>query len=242
MRLGINIDHIATLRNVRGGIEPDPVWAVPYCEMAGADCITVHLREDRRHINERDLKLLKDIVSTKLNLEMALNDEIVEIALAVLPDQVTIVPEKREELTTEGGLDVIKNRDKLKQVIKKFKKQKVSVSLFIDPDNKQVEASKYVDADAIEIHTGQYCNAADDSDDSQKERLRIVAASELGSKLGLNIHAGHGLDYKNVGPIADILNVEELNIGHSIISRAIFVGLANAVKEMRSVIDSYTKI
>ncbi len=239
MRLGINIDHIATLRNVRGGIEPDPVWAVSYCEMAGADCITVHLREDRRHINERDLKLLKDIVSTKLNLEMALNDEIVEIALAVLPDQVTIVPEKRKELTTEGGLNVIENRNKLEQVIKKFKKQKVGVSLFIDPDNKQVEASKYVDADAIEIHTGQYCNAAGDS---QKERLRIVAASELGNKLGLNIHAGHGLDYKNVGPIAGILNVEELNIGHSIISRAIFVGLANAVKEMRSVIDSYTRI
>jgi len=153
MRLGINIDHVATLRNARGGIDPDPVWAVPYCEMAGADSITVHLREDRRHINERDLQLLKNIVSTKLNLEMALNDEIITIALAAKPDQVTIVPERREEITTEGGLNVIENSEKLLKVIKKFKRQKIEVALFIDPDEEQVKASQYVGSDAIEIHT-----------------------------------------------------------------------------------------
>ena len=237
MRLGVNIDHVATLRNVRGGIDPDPVWAVPYCEMAGADGITVHLREDRRHINERDLKLLKNIVSTKLNLEMALNDEIIAIALAAKPDQITIVPERREEITTEGGLNVIENSEKLLKVIKKFRRQKIEVALFIDPDEDQVTASQYVGADAIEIHTGQYCNSNSDNQEQEKERVRQV--TKLGVEAGLEVHAGHGLNYKNVGPIADILDIVELNIGHSIISRAIFVGIENAVREMKKVIKEY---
>ncbi len=237
MRLGVNIDHVATLRNVRGGIDPDPVWAVPYCEMAGADGITVHLREDRRHINERDLKLLKNIVSTKLNLEMALNDEIIAIALAAKPDQVTIVPERREEITTEGGLNVIENSEKLLKVIKKFRRQKIEVALFIDPDEDQVTASQYVGADAIEIHTGQYCNS--NSDNQEQEKERVKQATKLGVEAGLEVHAGHGLNYKNVGPIADILDIVELNIGHSIISRAIFVGIENAVREMKKVIKEY---
>lgn len=237
MRLGVNIDHVATLRNVRGGIDPDPVWAVPYCEMAGADGITVHLREDRRHINERDLKLLKNIVSTKLNLEMALNDEIIAIALAAKPDQVTIVPERRKEITTEGGLNVIENSEKLLKVIKKFKRQKIEVALFIDPDEDQVAASQYVGADAIEIHTGQYCSSNGDNQEQEKERVKQV--TKLGVEAGLEVHAGHGLNYKNVGPIADILDIVELNIGHSIISRAIFVGMENAVREMKKVIKEY---
>ncbi len=237
MLLGINIDHVATLRNARGGIDPDPVCAVPYCEMAGADSITVHLREDRRHINERDLQLLKNIVSTKLNLEMALNDEIITIALAAKPDQVTIVPERREEITTEGGLNVIENSEKLLKVIKKFRRQKIEVALFIDPDEEQVKASQYVGADAIEIHTGQYCNASGDNQEQEKERVKRV--TKFGVEAGLEVHAGHGLNYKNVGPIANILDMAELNIGHSIISRAIFVGIENAVREMKKVIKEY---
>ncbi len=235
MRLGINIDHIATIREARGGIEPDPAWAVPYCEIAGADGITIHLREDRRHIKERDLALLKKIVSVRLNLEMALNDEIIDIAIDSSPDQITIVPEKRQELTTEGGLDVCANRKRLEEVVKKFKERAIEVALFIDPEADQVRAAAEVAADAIEIHTGAYSNARGTKRIDELEKISEVA--ELAYDCRLDVHAGHGLNYSNVTDIAKIKRITELNIGHSIISRAVFVGIENAVREMKEIIE-----
>jgi len=235
MRLGINIDHIATIREARGGIEPDPAWAVPYCEIAGADGITIHLREDRRHIKERDLALLKKIVSVRLNLEMALNDEIIDIAIDSSPDQITIVPEKRQELTTEGGLDVCANRKRLEEVVKKFKERAIEVALFIDPEADQVRAAAEVAADAIEIHTGAYSNARGAKRIDELEKISEVA--ELAYDCRLDVHAGHGLNYSNVTDIAKIKRITELNIGHSIISRAVFVGIENAVREMKEIIE-----
>lgn len=235
MELGVNVDHVATLREARKGKEPDPVHAAVLAEKAGCDSIVAHLREDRRHVNERDIRLLKEVVQTKFNLEMSLADEIIKIALDVKPHEVTIVPERREEITTEGGLDVIKYREKLQKVIPQFHAYKIKVSLFVDPDLKQIEAAKEVSADYIEIHTGLYAHAYERGE-YQKELENIIKAVEFGLKIGLGVNAGHGLNYKNVVEIARINGIQTLNIGHSIISRAIFVGMEQAVKEMLELI------
>ncbi|MDP2939090.1 MAG: pyridoxine 5'-phosphate synthase [Candidatus Omnitrophota bacterium] len=234
-KLGVNIDHVATLRQARGEKEPDPIFAAYICELAGADSIVVHLREDRRHINERDLRLLREKVKTRLNLEMSVEGEIVDIALDVLPNQSTLVPEKRQELTTEGGLDVILNADLIKDVVSRLKNKGIAVSIFIDPDKEQIEKAKELNADFIELHTGSYSHSK--NEEEFKERLNELAeATQLALKIGLRVNAGHGLNYQNVCPIAQIKGIEELNIGHSIISRSVFVGLKQAVVEMKELI------
>ncbi len=234
-KLCVNIDHIATLREVRKIDEPDPVYAAVLVQLAGADGIVVHPREDRRHINERDVRLIKEVTHTKLDMEMAVADEIVQIALDVKPEMVTLVPEKREEVTTEGGLDVIGGFDRVKEVVGKMKKRKIVSSLFIDPDSDQIKAAKEVGAEYIEIHTGAYCNVKTEEEQlAELEKVRKAVKEAMG--LGLRVNAGHGLNYVNVVPIAQIEGVEELNIGHSIIGRAVFVGLENAVKEMITLI------
>jgi len=231
MRLTVNIDHMATLREARGGVEPDPVTAAHICELAGAEGIVCHLREDRRHINDRDLRLLRETVKTKLDLEMAATEEIVRIAIETLPDLVTLVPEKRQELTTEGGLDVRGHKHFLRDVIKELQKHEIEVSLFVDPLTEQIETSREIGADKIEIHTGEYANAHNERE--QRERLEVVrAAAEFAAELGLGVNAGHGLNYVNIKPIRQILQIEEVSIGHALISRAVFVGLERAVKEM----------
>ena len=230
-KLGVNVDHVATVRQARGIDEPDPVYAALIAEDAGASCITVHLREDRRHIQDRDLFILKQVVKTKLNLEMGLFEDVIEVALKVKPDNITIVPERREELTTEGGLDVVKYFDDVKKYINIFRQEGISVSLFIDPETEQIKASKEAGADFVEIHTGRYADAK--TDEIEKEEFnRILEASNLVIKLGLGLNAGHGLNYRNVVPVARINGMNELNIGHSIVARAIFVGFKEAVKEM----------
>jgi len=235
IKLGVNIDHVATIREARKGVEPDPVWAGALCELAGADIITIHLREDRRHIHDRDLRLLRETVHTKLNLEMADAAEIVDIALEVFPEQVTLVPEKREEVTTEGGLDVQGNLPSLQETVKRFLDAGILVSLFIDPVDDQLQASREAGAQFVELHTGSYANAVgEDNVIRELEKLRQAAAR--GRELGLRINAGHGLNYLNVKPILSLPNLEELHIGHSIISRAVFVGLDKAVREMASLI------
>ena len=231
MRLCINIDHIATLRNARGGTEPDPVEAAKICERAGADGIVVHLREDRRHIKDHDVRTLRKTITTKLDLEMGASDEIVAIALDIVPDLVTLVPEKRQELTTEGGLDVIAQKEKLKNVIAQFRAKKIPVSLFVDPVISQIEVSKEIGADMIELHTGEYAEATGEKE-LQRLLKEIIFAAEYGKKIGLDVNAGHGLNYANVSPVAAILQIDEMSIGHSIISRAAFVGLEKAVKDM----------
>jgi len=235
IKLGVNIDHIATLRQARKGNFPDPVYAAVICELAGCDSIVCHLREDRRHIQERDLRVLKEVVKTKLNLEMALSDEIIKIALDVKPDQVTLVPERREELTTEGGLDVSGNFEKIKRVTENFKNAGIKVSLFIEPDFNQIEKSKETGADFIEIHTGKYANAKTE-EEIFHQLDRIIKGTEFAMSTGLRVNAGHGLDYKNVIPICKIKGIEELNIGYSIICMSVFNGLENAVKEMIKII------
>ena len=229
-KLGVNIDHVATIRQARGGTEPDPVAAAAVAELAGADGITVHLREDRRHIQDRDVKILRSTVQTHLNLEMAATDEMVEIALQVVPDYVTLVPEKRQELTTEGGLDVVQNIQHLTRQIGRLQQAGIAVSLFVDPDLEQLEASARVKSDYVEIHTGSYCEAK--GQDQVVELGKIEAAVKAGSKLGLRVNAGHGLNYRNIRPLLAIGGIEEYNIGHSIISRAVLVGLDRAVREM----------
>ncbi len=234
--LGVNIDHVATLRQARGGIEPDIIEAALLCERAGCDGITVHLREDRRHINEKDLRQLRKTIKTRLNLEMAVCDEIVEIACQVQPDQITLVPEKRQELTTEGGLDIISNEKKIKKVVERFSKYGI-ISIFVDPDSKQVEAASKTGAEFIELHTGSYANAL--TQQEKQERLKeLRQAGALAMDLGLRLNAGHGLNYQNVVPIIRIPKIEELNIGHSIISRAVMVGLEAAVREMIELIKT----
>ncbi len=235
VKLCVNIDHIATVRQVRLAEEPDPVAAAVICELAGAEGITVHLREDRRHIQDRDLYVLKKTVKTKLNLEMALTNEIVNIALDVKPDMVTFVPEKRKELTTEGGLNVIANKTALKKAIKKLHDKGIIVSLFIDPDIDQIHVSRVLKADYVELHTGKY---ADSKNEKTKDRelAKLQKAGSSVIKAGLRLNAGHGLDYRNVIPIASIPGVEDLNIGYSIIARAVFVGLDKAVREMKRLI------
>jgi pyridoxine 5-phosphate synthase len=229
-KLGVNIDHVATIRQARGGSEPDPVTAAAFAELAGADAITVHLREDRRHIQDRDVMLLHRTIQTRLNLEMAATDEMVGIALKVRPSSVTLVPERRQELTTEGGLDVAHQRHALQPRIELLQQAGIIVSLFIDPDIEQIKASARVKADYIEIHTGAYCEAR--GSNQTAELAKIEQAVLAGGKLGLGVNAGHGLNYQNVTAVARIKGIDEFNIGHSIISRAVLVGMDRAVREM----------
>lgn len=243
-RLGVNVDHVATLRQARGTIYPDPVSAAAVAEFAGADQITVHLREDRRHIQDRDVDLLRQTVTTKLNLEMGATQEMAAIALRVRPDMITLVPEKREERTTEGGLDIIGNQQILKGYIEGLRASGAMISLFIDPNAAQVQASLDVGADIIELHTGDYCETPSGFDSSRShaehmdlELEKLVDAAALGASLGLIVAAGHGLDYKNVLAVAGITQIEEFNIGHSIIARAVFVGLDQAVREMITALE-----
>jgi pyridoxine 5-phosphate synthase len=234
-RLGVNIDHVATLRQARLAREPDPVWAAVQAELGGADVITVHLREDRRHIQDRDVRLLRETVQVRLNLEMALEPEIVTIALEIKPHQVTLVPERRAELTTEGGLDVAREKARVAQAVSRCRDAGIEVALFIDPDLTQVDAAVELGASAIEFHTGRYADAARPAD--RQRELRSLRAAAVATVLaGVELHAGHGLNYQNVAPVARVPKMEELNIGHSIVSRALFVGLKQAVFEMKSCI------
>lgn len=234
MILGVNIDHVATLREARKGVDPDPLLAVSLAILGGADGITVHLREDRRHIKDRDLRLLREIVPVELNLEMAATEEMIHIASEVRPDLVTLVPEKRQELTTEGGLDLMNQRHNLKEAIKKIHDLGIPVSLFINPHIMDVDIAKEIDADMVEIHTGLYANSKGKR--QEEERHRVMEAIKVGNKLGLLVNAGHGLNYFNVRKIAAIDGIRGLYIGHSIISKAIFTGLERAVREMKELI------
>jgi pyridoxine 5-phosphate synthase len=234
--LNVNIDHVATIRQARQTDEPDPVWAAVQCELAGANGITVHLRQDRRHINDRDVLLLKETVACKFNLEMCLTESIVKIAEKVRPDQVTLVPENRAELTTEGGLDCVKNITRLAAITKRMHKKGILVSTFILPDEKQILASAEAGCDAVELHTGPYANAVKDS---QIEKLlnELRDARDIAASAGLIVHAGHGLTYRNIRPVAGIAGLCEFNIGHSIISRAVLTGMQKAVREMKKLIE-----
>lgn len=230
-KLSVNVDHVATVRQARRAKNPDPVTAALIAEMAGAEGITVHLREDRRHIQDRDLRLLRQTIKTRLNLEMAATKEMISIASEIKPDSVTLVPERREELTTEGGLDVISHYELVKRAVDSLKKADISVGAFVDPNPLQIKEAKRVGCDYIEVHTGNYCDAIS-KQDMEGEYGKILLAVEEAFKLGLSIRAGHGLDYNNVGRIAAIEKIEELSIGYSIVARAIFVGFERAVKEM----------
>jgi pyridoxine 5-phosphate synthase len=231
MRLAVNIDHIATIREARGGVEPDPVIAAGICEIAGADGIVCHLREDRRHINDRDVKLLREIVSTKLDLEMAATDEMVKIASEILPEIATLVPEKRQELTTEGGLNITSNKLKIQDVVTALREKKIQVSLFIDPEPENVDNAIELGADIIEIHTGKFANSFDEKEKIQ-ELAKIVTVARMAREMGLIVTAGHGLNYSNIVSLVNIPEIEEVSIGHAIISRAVFVGLQKAVEDM----------
>jgi pyridoxine 5-phosphate synthase len=230
-KLCVNIDHVATVRQARRTIEPEPVAAAIMAELAGAHGITVHLREDRRHINDRDVRLLREVVKTKLNLEMAPTEEMVKIALSLRPEQATLVPERREEVTTEGGLEVEKNLSYLTRVIKTLQEGEIPVSLFITPDVNQVKAAHRSGANMIEIHTGKYSHAKTPAA-IEEELEHIANVAKLAYKIGLGVNAGHGLNYQNVTRIDNIREISELNIGHSIISRALLVGLDRAVRDM----------
>ncbi|MCD6379599.1 pyridoxine 5'-phosphate synthase [bacterium] len=230
LRLGVNIDHVATLREVRKTIEPDPVSAAMLVEQGGADQITFHLREDRRHIQNRDVRLISEMAQTLVNQEMAATAEMQEIALAMHPDSVTLVPEKREELTTEGGLNLLGDTKRYSEVVMALKESGIKVAAFIDPELSQIKAAAKIGFDAIEIHTGEYANAGLGN---SKDALRILGdAAKMAAKYNLHVHAGHGLTYHNIHPVVLIPEIEELNIGHSIISRAVFVGIERAVREM----------
>jgi pyridoxine 5-phosphate synthase len=235
-RLGVNVDHVATLRQSRRTVYPDPVAAAMLAELAGADQITIHLREDRRHIQDRDLQVMRRTVSTRLNLEMAATQEMVKIAYETKPDVVTLVPERREELTTEGGLDVVAGRDPIRRIVKTLRDAEIKVSLFIDPDLDQVKAAHRAEAEVVELHTGRFCDARLASD-RRRELSRVLDACKAASKLGLEVAAGHGLNYQNVGAVAEISEIEELNIGHSIVARAVLVGFERAVREMKELIE-----
>lgn len=230
-KLGVNIDHIATIRQARGGTEPDPVAAAAIAELAGADGITIHLREDRRHIQDRDLRLLRQTVKTRLNLEMASTEEMIAIALQIKPDICSLVPEKRQELTTEGGLDVRLNLQHVADTVEKLQECGITVSLFIDPDTDQVKAASKSGADYVEIHTGAFADVHGFKE-QEAELIKIENAVKLAAKLGLGVNAGHGLNYTNIKMVAAVGGIEEFNIGHSIISRAALVGLDRAVREM----------
>lgn len=233
--LAINVDHVATVRQARGGAEPDPVQAAGICELAGAEGIVVHLREDRRHIQDRDVHVLRQTVKTKLNLEMAVTPEIVDFALKIVPDMVTLVPEKRKELTTEGGLDVLGHSKKLGKAIEKMRKAGIPVSIFIDPDAAQIQAALDIGATFVELHTGRYCDARSRSEMEEQFHL-IEQSAEMAFESGLRVNAGHGLDYRNTAPIAALPFIEELSIGHAVISRAVLVGLDQAVREMLAIV------
>jgi len=233
-RLGVNVDHAATLRQARGGKEPNPVAVAVLAELAGADGIVVHLREDRRHIRERDVFLLREMVRVPIDLEMAATDAMTRFALEVKPALVTLVPERREELTTEGGLDVAGRPDEIKEVIERLRSAGIRVALFIDPDLQQLKAAHKVGADTIEIHTGRYVNRP--AAERPGELHHIIEAAKLARKLGIGVSAGHGLDYQNIAPLVAIHEIEEFNIGHSILSRALFVGITQAVREMRALV------
>lgn len=233
--LGVNIDHVATVRQARRTYEPDPVWAAALAELGGADCITLHLREDRRHISDRDLRVLRETVTVKLNLEMACDSGVLEIACATKPDQATLVPERREEITTEGGLDVAGQRSRVAEVVARLREAGISVSLFLDPDSRQIDTGAELGADAIELHTGQYALAKPGAE--QDRQLEVVRdAARRVRQAGLALHAGHGLTYRNVRPIAVIDDMHELNIGHSIVARALMVGFQQAVREMKDLL------
>ena len=235
MRLGVNIDHVATLRQARKGRAPDPVVAAALAELGGAEQITLHVREDRRHVNDRDLALLRQTVNGTLNLEMAALQPMLELALSQRPDTATLVPERREELTTEGGLDVGAHRDDVKRVTRALRDGGIDVSLFVDPDLEQIRASHRADAQAVELHTGRYCDARDPAARA-RELGRLVEAARIAVKLGLRVAAGHGLDYWNVVPVARIEEVTELNIGYAIVCRAVLTGIERAVRDMKDLI------
>lgn len=236
MKLTVNIDHIATLREARGGMEPDPVTAAQLCELAGAHGIVCHLREDRRHINDRDLRILRETIKTKLDLEMAATPEIIKIAVETLPELATLVPERRQELTTEGGLDVRGNRHFLHDVVKELQRNEIRVSLFIDPVREQIDAAREIGANTVEMHTGEYANAR--NDEEQQRLLDVVRESaRYARELGFTVNAGHGLNYINILPFRTIEEIDEVSIGHAIISRAVFVGLERAVREMQAIVE-----
>jgi pyridoxine 5-phosphate synthase len=233
--LGVNIDHVATVRQARRTVEPDPVWAAAAAELGGADAITVHLREDRRHIQDRDLEVLRQTVQVRLNLECSVVPEMVAIACRVKPDQVTLVPERREEVTTEGGLDAVGCREAVAAAVSRLREAGIGVSLFIDPDPRQIDAAVELGVDAVELHTGCYANAAGEA--ARQERLvELARAGGMIRQAGLALAAGHGLTYRNVQPVARLDGMGELNIGHSIVARAVFVGLTEAVREMKRLI------
>ncbi len=239
IRLGVNIDHVATVRNARRTFEPDPVHAAVIADLAGADQITLHVREDRRHVNERDLKLIKELIHSRVNLEMAITKEMIELALKVKPHQTTLVPEKRQEITTEGGLDVVGNFEKVKEAVSKLKEAGITVNIFIDPEEEQIRKAKEAGADAVELHTGAYAEAFAENDEEKvkRELNRIKKGAKFAKEIGLKVYAGHGLTYKNVKPIAQIEEIEELNIGHSIVANAILLGMKEAVEKMVRLIN-----
>ena len=238
MILSINIDHVATLRNARGGHEPDPVMAATLAILGGADSITLHLREDRRHVNDRDLRLLREVVKTELNLEMAATEEMTSIALSLRPDLVTIVPEKRQELTTEGGIDLFTSEDQIKNNLSMLKEAGIPVSVFINPEIEDMEKAHSMGFDMVEIHTGFYANAK--GENISREYQRILNAINRGKEISIPTNVGHGLNYFNVKPIAAIKGIRGLYIGHSIISRAVLVGLQKAVRDMKALLYEST--
>ena len=232
--LGVNIDHVATVREARKTYEPDPVWAAALAELGGADGITLHLREDRRHIQDRDVRVMRETTTVKLNLELACETNVLAIACQVKPDQATLVPESREEVTTEGGLDVVGQSDCVRQAIEQLQAAGILVSLFLDPDPQQIEAAGALHVDAVELHTGQYSLAK--AATKTAELIRLARAGKLVRELGMTLHAGHGLNYQNVRPVAQLEGMSELNIGHSIVARAVMVGMQRAVREMKDLI------
>ncbi len=234
--LGVNLDHVATVRQARRTTEPDPVWAAMLAQLGGADGITLHLREDRRHIQDRDLRVLRETVTVKLNLELACNAEIVAIACQTRPDQATLVPEKREEVTTEGGLDLLAHRQRIAEAVARLREAGIGISLFLDPDPKQIDVAHSLGADAVELHTGEYALAVGEEKQTA-ELAKLTRAARHVRSLDLTLHAGHGLTYRNVKPIAALEGMSELNIGHSIVARAIMVGFEQAVREMKKLIS-----
>jgi pyridoxine 5-phosphate synthase len=235
--LGVNIDHVATVRQARRTNEPDPAWAAMLAQLGGADCITLHLREDRRHIQDRDLHVVRETVTVKLNLELACEAEVLAIAGRVRPDQVTLVPERREEVTTEGGLDVAGQRDRVERATRQLRDAGISVSLFLDPEVRQIDAAEGLGVDAIELHTGRYAHATGNTQRQREELLTLSTAGAQVRQLGLTLHAGHGLTYFNVRPVAALEGMMELNIGHSIVARSLMVGFQQAVREMKQLVS-----
>ena len=236
IRLGVNIDHVATVRNARGETYPNPLRAAILAEKSGADSVTIHLREDRRHINDQDLKLIKKKIKIPLNLEIAATNEMVNIALERKPPFICIVPEKRKEITTEGGLNLNFRRNYLKKIIKKFKRKKIRISLFIEPKISDIKSAKLLNVDCIEIHTGKICKLINQGKNSNKELLRIKKAVNFANKIGLEVHAGHGLTYKSAKVLSKLKGVEEFNIGHFLVGESIFVGLPKCIKNFKNLL------